>query len=528
MARNKNIKKAYLEQEYTPKQIYEMKRCKNDPVYFIEKYVKIIHPKKGAVNFELYDYQRELIKSYHENRDNVVLSARQTGKSITTSAYILWFTCFKKNKEVLIASNKEKSAKEMVKRIRYAYEHLPMWLKPGILDDGWNVYSIKFDNGSLVESTATAEDSGRSMSIALLYLDEFAHVDPSIADEFWTSISPTLSTGGDCIITSTPNGDTNLYAQLWRGAEVEANGFKPTWVKWDQPPGRDEKFKKDQIGKIGERKWLQEYECHFLSSDSLLIDSMVLINEGKRLETIYPLKTIHDVEFYKEIQRGKTYLIGVDPSTGSGEDFSVISGFNFPEMEQVFQFRSNSMSSPFLYKILKNIILYLGKHKAGEVYFTIENNGVGEGILSLYEADERPMLNAELVSEEGAKRRGMTTTNKSKMRSCVNFKDMFERIRKDNNDEITTRSMTINSLILLKELKTYARKGAAYAAQIGSTDDCISAILVILRMLEEMSLYDQSAYNKLHQFDDGIWDENGGEEAYNENNPEHQPLPVVV
>lgn len=513
--KNRFIKQAHTELEYTPEQIQELRKCRDNPIYFIENYVKIVHPTLGAVNFELYPYQRELIMMYWKNKDTIILSARQTGKSTTASAYLLWFASFHSDKTVLIASNKEKGAKEMISRIRYAYEHLPMWLKPGVVDDGWNKHSVGFDNGSRIESTATSDDSGRGMSLSLLYLDEFAFVHPSIAEEFWTAIAPTLATGGDCIITSTPNGDMNLFAQLWRGADLGVNGFKSRWVKWDEPPGRGEVFKQAQIGKIGQRKWDQEYECIFLSSDALLIDSLVLANETPRLEKQQPMFEIRDVVFWKKIQKGKTYLIGVDPSTGSGEDFTNITLFEFPSMEQVGEWRSNTMSPPYAYKVLKNIIRYLEK-EGGTVYFSVENNGVGEGIISLYEADEKPPEEAVFVSEEGAKRRGMTTTNKTKMRACVNFKEMFEK-----------GNLTINSLTLLKELKSYIRKSGSYTAQLGATDDAVSSVLIVIRLLEEIATYDQEAYEKLFAYDNEDWFADGDElTGYNENNPDDQPLPI--
>lgn len=445
--------------------------------------------------------------------------------SITSSAYILWYTTFKFDKSVLIASNKESSAKGMIKRIRYAYEHLPMWLKQGVVDDGFSKHEIGFENGSSITATATAEDSGRSMSISLLYLDEFAFVAPNIAEEFWSAISPTLSTGGACIITSTPNGDMNIFAQLWRGADLGINGFHPMEVKWNQPPGRDEKFKKNQIGKIGERKWMQEYECVFLSSDALLINSIVLANETERLRNIKPLFTLHDVAFWKQIEEGETYIIGVDPSTGSGEDYSVITGFTFPEMEQVLEFRCNSMSSPYLYNILKNIIKYIEK-EGGSVFFSVENNGVGEGIIALYEADENPPSTSEFVSEEGQKRFGFTTTNKTKLRSCVNFKEMFEKINKFP-DGGEARAMTINSMTLLKELKSFARKSGSYSAQLGATDDSVSAVLIVLRILEEMATFDQDAHDKLHDYQDDEWGEVSSR-GYREDNPDDQPLPIII
>jgi len=516
MAKNRFIKKAHEETEFTPEQVLEFEKCMENPLYFIEKYVKIVHPTKGAVHFELYEYQRELITMYWKNRDNIILSARQTGKSTTASAYLLWYSIFNFDKTILIASNKEKGAKEMIARIRYAYEHLPMWLKPGVVDDGWNKHSVGFDNGSRIESTATSEDSGRGMSISLLYLDEFAFVAPNIAEEFWAAIAPTLSTGGDCIITSTPNGDMNLFAQLWRGAEIGVNGFHSKWVKWDAPPGRDEAFKEAMIGKFGQRKWEQEFECIFLSSDALLLDSIWLANESKRFEladNLPPKFDLREVHFWKKIESESTYLVGVDPSTGSGEDFSVITVFQFPNMEQVAEFRSNSMSPPHVYNVLKNVIRYIEK-EGGQVYFSVENNGVGEGIISLYEADEQPIETAEFVSEPGATRRGMTTTAKSKMRACVNFKEMVEK-----------GNLKLNSVMTLKELKMYVRKSGSYAAQIGGTDDSISAILIIMRILEEISSYDQNAYNKLYAFKEDNWFDNNGQGS---SNPEDDdPMPMV-
>ncbi len=184
-----------------------------------------------------------MIEAYHKKQSVVVLSARQTGKSTVSSMYLLWFAMFHFDKTILIASNKNSGAMEMISRIQYAYQHIPIWLKPGVTEDGWNKHSMKFDNESRILSEATSENSGRGMSISLLYLDEFAFVPNNIADEFWTSITPTLATGGDCIMSSTPNGDINIFAQIWRGALVDVNGFYPIEVKWDQPPGRGEVFK---------------------------------------------------------------------------------------------------------------------------------------------------------------------------------------------------------------------------------------------------------------------------------------------
>jgi len=507
-AKNDKLKTPDQEVEFTYEQVQELKRCVQDPIYFIENYVQIQHPVKGAVPFRLYPYQKNMIRAYQDNRYTVVLSARQTGKSITSAAYLLWYAMFQFDKTVLIAANKNANAMEMILRIRFAYENLPMWLKAGVKDDGWNKHEIGFDNGSRIVSTATSEDSGRGMAISLLFLDEFAFVKPNIQDEFWTSIAPTLSTGGSCIMTSTPNGDMNIYAQVWRGSQMGTNGFFPIHVKWDEPPGRDGKFKEEETGRIGVRRWQQEYECVFLSSDSLLIDSLFLTNLTPLIEAIVPKLTVNDVVLFDEIKPANTYLLGVDPATGSGEDYSVITIFEFPSMTQVGEYRSNTMSTNDLYGVMKNILKHI-ESKGAMVYFSIENNGVGQGLIALYEADEEPLKLAEFVSEDGKNKLGFTTTARSKMRSCVNLKEMLEK-----------ENMHITSRILLSELKSYVRSRGAYAAQAGATDDCIAATLIVLRLVEEIAAYEQAAFDKLYAGDYDEWkqsDWDGYEEGYDEN-----------
>lgn len=271
MANRKNpfLKTANEQHEYTIDHINELRKCAASAVYFITNYCQIQHPVRGSIPFALYPYQIKMLETYQSNGQVIVLSARQTGKSQVSAAYLLWYAMFHFEKTVLIASNKNDNAMEMIFRIKFMYEHCPHWLKPGLNDDGYNKHALGFDNGSRIISTATSENSGRGLSISLLFLDEFAFVRDLVQSEFWTSMAPTLATGGSCIITSTPNGDSNLFAQLWRGANIPltaessvgSNGFVPIEVKWDEPPGRDEAFKKKEMAKIGELKWLQEYEC---------------------------------------------------------------------------------------------------------------------------------------------------------------------------------------------------------------------------------------------------------------------------
>ena len=521
-AANERLRTAHTKVEYSMEQVLELAKCQRDPIYFIKKYVYVQHPTKGKVKFDLYPYQEKMIKAYMAGRYTVVLSARQTGKSVTSAAYLLWFAMFKKDKTILIAANKNDNAMEMILRIRYAYEELPIWLKAGVKDDGWNKHEIAFDNGSRIVSTATSENSGRGMAISLLFLDEFAFVKPNIQDEFWTSISPTLSTGGSCIMTSTPNGDLDIYSSVWRAANTDsvdggpgANGYIPIYVAWDEPPDRGEKFKREETSRIGERRWRQEYECEFLSSDQQLIDSLFLAALSTRLENVRPIFDIRGVEFYERVKPTGTYIVGVDPSSGNGEDYSVINIFEFPSLIQVGEYRKNTMSTSKLYGVLKNLIRYL-EDNCETVFFSIENNGVGNGLISLYESDDEPVVTAEFVSETGKDKLGFTTTAKSKMLDCVSFKELLEK-----------GNMTINSRHTLTEMKSYVRYGGAYAAQKGATDDSISSILIVIRIVQEIATYDMAAYDKLYsaavpEWDEDDWD--GYEEGYAD---EDDSLPMI-
>jgi Terminase large subunit, T4likevirus-type, N-terminal/Terminase RNaseH-like domain len=519
--KNPYVKKANEEHDYTPHQLRELSRCSEDVVYFVKTYCKIQHPVKGEIPFELYPYQEKMLRTFAGERLTVVLSARQTGKSQTSSAFLLWYATFHFDKTILIAANKNDNAMEMIHRIRFMYERLPRWLKAGVNEDGWNKHSIGFDNGSRIHSTATSENSGRGMSISLLFLDEFAFVRDTVQEEFWTSMAPTLATGGSCIICSTPNGDYNLYAQTWRGANIPSadspshgiNGFVPIQVRWDEPPGRDEKFKRQETAKIGELRWRQEYQCEFLSNDPLLIDTICLANMTEQTRLSKPVATAGELIFYKHPKSGVTYLVGMDPATGSGSDYSTIQVIEFPAMEQIAEWRSNTASSVYAYQQLRKMLKILEKTQS-QIYFSVENNGVGEAIIALFEADEVPPETAEFMSEAGQRRQGMTTTGKSKLKACIALKEIVER-----------GALTIRSQALVAEMKCFVRKAGSYAAKPGATDDLISGTLIALRLLEEISSFDQEAYNTLYSHS---YSENGMDgEGYTEYGEHSEPLPFI-
>lgn len=436
-----------------------------------------------------------------DNPDHLFLVGRSfipTHNSQTSAAFLLWFAMFYDDKTILVASNHNGNAMELISRMQYMFEELPIWLKPGVNIDGWNKHEIGFDNGSRIISQATTEKTGRGLSISVVFVDELAFIRPSIQQAFWTSISPTLSTGGFCIITSTPNGDSDLFAELWRGALAGVNGFKHLFVDWRKVPGRDEKWADIERGKIGELKFRQEYDCELISSDALLFDSIFLMNLTRKIEKIPYVKNPLGFLMWEQIKERGTYLVSVDPATGSGNDFTSIEVFSFPDLNQVMEYRSNTTSTKTVYGHIKKLLEYLEK-KQCFVYFSLENNTIGEGLISLYEVDETFPNNVDVISgDEDKNRIGFRTDKKAKLRSAMALKSLVE-----------TGKITVRSRELLQEMKNYIRKGGSYEAQVGGTDDAISAMMIMCRMLLEISSFDDSAYDMFYSttMSDDITDE---------------------
>lgn len=502
MASNQ-IPKRDTEYHYSEEMLLDLALCGLDPTFFIKKFVKIKHPVRGLIPFEMYDYQEGLIESFTNNRFNIVLSSRQSGKTATVGAYLLWFALFKAKKTILVVSNKGSNAKEIIAAIQNMYLELPGWLKPGVTDTGWNKQSMEFENGSRIIAETTSENSGRGMQISLLFCDEFAFVPDHVQDEFWASIIPVLSTGGDCIIASTPHGDSNLYHTMWVKASQDptAGGrgvnasFFPTFIKWDMVPGRDDKYKKAQIKILGDYKWRQEFECEFLSAETGLFDSLTLTSYHDTAEAMNVLFTVNDTKFWTKLNPMLSYIVTLDPATGTGEDYSVIDVFSFPDLEQVAQWRSNVVSPAELYKSLKLLLRFLEEHTK-EVYFTYENNAVGQAITALYEADENPPEKAELVSDMKAKKLGFETTGKSKNKYCFDLKQIVENFK-----------IKINSLQTVFEMKVFERKGGTFQAKNGFNDDTISTLILLIRVIDEISQFDEDAYDHLYRVDESVSDE---------------------
>lgn len=492
--KNPQIKKAFAETEYTPENIQDLKRCLTDPIFFIKKFVKIQHPTKGTVPFDLFPYQENYIRCLMENRYVVTLQPRQCGKTVTTAVFLLWSACFNNDQTILIASKNQSHALEIASRIRFAYEELPAWLKPGM--KYYNRHNLDMDNGSRIISEATTEKTGRGLSLSRLYLDELGFVSKRIQDEMWASLAPTLSTGGSAIISSTPNGDTDLFAMLWRGAQAGTNGFVPFAVHWREHPERDDKYYNEMVAKLGLLKCRQEILCEFLSSDALLISSLLLHMKTSK----EPVSENMGFKFWTDDIGGhdKTYLVGVDPATGNGNDFTVIEVIEFPSLIQVAELRLNSVQIPLIYSKIKWLLKHLrkpnSKNKRSDVIWSFERNGVGEALVAMIQNDDSPdggtyIDGVELYNETN-NRLGCYTTGKSKLIACMQIKHLIE---KANNN------LTINSETLLFELKNFVASGGTYQAKAGATDDCVMALAVVIKLLTRLSSYDDNARKLVYE-----------------------------
>ena len=465
----------------TDKELQDFIKC-CDPdtgyLYFMDNFFVIQHPTKGSMVYHPWAYQKRLIETYHNYRYSISLMPRQSGKSTSAAGYLLWYAMFVPDSTILVAAHKYTGAQEIMQRIRYAYENCPDHIKAGVTT--YNKGSLDFENGSRIVSATTTENTGRGMSITLLYLDEFAFVRPSIAKEFWTSITPTLSTGGKAIITSTPNT-----------TEVGVNGFRAYRAHWSEQPGRDQLWADEIKAQLGEDRFNREIGCEFIIADETLINPNTLI----AMEGIEPVSRIGQVRWYQKPTKGNIYCVGLDPSLGTGGDPAAIQIFEANTTTQVGEWKHNKTDIPNQIKLLAQISKYIVEctNEPNNIYYSIECNGIGEAaIISLNEYGE-VNIPGTFISEAGKGRRGFNTTNKSKLASCAKFKTLVE-----------SKKMTVNSRSLISELKAFVAHGGSYAAKIGDTDDLIMASLLVTRMLQHLSDYHVTLETQIRDHDEYI------------------------
>jgi hypothetical protein len=494
------IKKANKQETFSNEQVEDLMKCMDPDIgylYFAEHFAYIQHPVQGKLLYDPYKYQLGLMHSYHSYRFNINMMPRQTGKTTCASIYLAWYAMFKPDQTILVAAHKYTGAQEIMSRIRFVYESCPDHIRAGVTS--YNKQSIEFENGSRIVAQTTTGNTGRGMSISLLYCDEFAFVQPNIAEEFWTSISPTLATGGRAIITSTPNSDEDTFATIWKQAEnkfdehgneqeLGVNGFHSFISQWDEHPDRDEEWKVTEVGRIGEEKFRREYGCEFLVFDETLINSIKLaIMEG-----VAPILNMGQTRWYKKPTSQYTYAVALDPSMGTGGDNAAIQVFELPSYEQVAEWQHNTTAIPGQIRVLADICTYLQQEtqNANNIYWSVENNGIGEACLLVINDFGEENIPGLFVSEPMRKghvrkfRKGFNTTHGTKISACSRLKTMIE------NDK-----MLLKSKPLISELKGFVATGSSFQAKSGMGDDLVSATLLALRIMAVLKDWDPRVYN---------------------------------
>jgi hypothetical protein len=488
------VKAPHKRQLFSDAQLEEFLNCADPltgPGFFLDHFFYIQHPTQGKMLYHPFEYQQRLIDTYHNNRYSISMMPRQTGKSTSAAGYILWYAMFVPDSTILIAAHKYTGAQEIMQRIRFAYELCPDHIRAGATS--YNKGSIDFENGSRIVSATTTETTGRGMSISLLYADEFAFVRPTIATEFWTSISPTLATGGKAIITSTPNSDEDQFALIWKQANkcidefgnptpLGINGFKAYRSYWQEHPDRDEKWGENMRAQLGEDRFRREIGCEFIINDETLIAPTKLLD----LEGREPTYKTGQVRWYEPLKKDSIYVVALDPSLGTGGDPAAIQIFEANTTRQVGEWKHNRTPIPEQIRILSDICRHINETVKSEksIYFSVENNTIGEAaLISIAEWGEENiqgyfLTDPQLPNSNRRHRKGFNTTTKAKIAACAKLKNLVE-----------TGRMTINSTALVSELKNFVASGVSFAAKIGETDDLVMATILAVRMLQVLQSY---------------------------------------
>ena len=468
---NPNLKRANIAQNFTDEQVEEFIKCSQNPVYFITNYIKIISLDKGLVPFDLYDFQSDMVEKFHENRFNIAKLPRQSGKSTVVTAYLLWYTLFNDNVNVAILANKAATAREMLQRLQLSYENLPKWMQQGVVN--WNRGSLELENGSKIMAASTSASAVRGMSFNIIFLDEFAFIPTHIADEFFSSVYPTISSGKSTkvIIISTPKG-MNMFYKLWHDAEKGKNEYTTTEVHWSQVPGRDAAWKEQTIKNTSEEQFNQEFECEFLGSVNTLITSSKL----KILPYDDPLTSSAGLDIFEEPIEGHDYVCTVDVARGITKDYSAFTIIDTTDIpyKLVAKYRNNKIK-PLLFPNIIHQVCTQYNH----AYTLIEVNDIGGQVADIMqfdlEYDNLLMCSmrgraGQVVGQgfSGSKvQLGVKMSTTVKKTGCANMKQLIE------DDKLVFTDFDI-----ITELTTFIQKGQAWEAEEGCNDDLAMCLVI--------------------------------------------------
>ena len=467
---NPNLKKAHTPSRFTKKQIQEVLKCLESPKYFIENYLKIVTIDKGLVPFEMYDFQREMVDTFHENRFTICKLPRQSGKSTIIVSYLLHYVLFNDNVNVAILANKSSTARDLLGRLQLAYEHLPKWMQQGVLN--WNKGSLELENGSRIVAASTSSSAVRGSTFNVIFLDEFAYVPNNIAEEFFSSVYPTISSGksSKVMIVSTPHG-MNMFYKMWIDATNKNNNFVPVEVHWSQVPGRDEKWKEETIKNTSEAQFQTEFECEFLGS----VDTLINANKIKTMPVVEP-KRSGGLDVYEMPKKGHIYTMTVDVSRGLSNDYSAFTVIDCTSApyKLVAKYRDNEIKPLVFPSIIEKIANHYNKS-----YILIEINDLGQQVADNLQF-ELEYDNMMMVTQRGrsgqvlgggfsgrGNQLGLRMTKGTKKIGTSNLKSLIEGDK-----------LIIQDFDVIAELSTFIAKGKSFEAESGATDDLVMCLVI--------------------------------------------------
>ena len=468
---NPNLKKANTPIEFTKEQVAEFIKCKKDPVYFAAKYVKIVSLDEGLVPFNMYKFQKKLIRNFHNNRFNICKMPRQTGKSTTVVSFLLHYAVFNDNVNIGILANKAATARELLGRLQTAYENLPKWMQQGII--AWNKGSLELENGSKILAASTSASAVRGMSFNIIFLDEFAFVPNHIADSFFASVYPTITSGKSTkvIIVSTPHGMNHFY-RMWHDAERSRNEYVATEVHWSEVPGRNAKWKKQTIANTSEEQFRVEFECEFLGS----VDTLISVSKLKTLVYNDPIKKNAGLDIYENPIEDHNYIITVDTARGIDHDYSAFIVFDITSFpyKVVAKYKNNEIKPMLFPSIIHNIA-----KSYNYAYTLIEVNDIGDQVASIlfFDLEYENVLMCSMRGRAGQivgsgfsgkkSQLGVRMTSAVKKLGCSNLKTLLE------DDKLMTVDYDI-----IAELTTFVQRKNTFMAEEGCHDDLAMCLVI--------------------------------------------------
>jgi len=468
---NPNLKKVNTPQEYTAEQILEYQKCADDPIYFMTTYIRIVSLDEGLVPFKMYDFQKHIVRTIHDNRFTICKLPRQSGKSTTTISYLLHYALFNPNSNIAILANKSSTARDILGRLQLAYENLPKWLQQGVIN--WNKGNIELENKSTIVAAATSSSAIRGGSFNIIFLDEFAFVPANIAEMFFSSVYPTISSGQKTkmIIVSTPYGMNQFY-KLWVDAENKRNDYIPIEVHWSEVPGRDEAWKEATIRNTSPEQFQQEFECEFLGSVNTLISPAKI----KNMAFLKPLQSNAGLDVYENPIKGHTYVCTVDVARGVTKDYSAFVVLDVSKMPYkiVAKFRDNDIK-PLLFPHTIEKVCNAYNH----AHVLVETNDLGQQVAEALQF-ELEYDNLLMTTQRGRAGQilgagysgrgsgfGVKMTKQIKKIGCSNIKSLVE------GDKII-----INDFNIVEEMSTFVRRGQSWQADEGNTDDLMMCLVI--------------------------------------------------